>query len=143
MRREAGKLVGIDWGVERLATLSSGETIANPRFGAEAAARIGKAQRKLARAESGSRGRLKAVAHLARQRRKLANRRKTHLHQLTAAIAARFGGIAVEDLKVKTMTTSAEGTVERPGKNVRQGPPQQGDPRGFAGHDDLDAALQG
>ena len=60
------------------------------------------------------------MAHLARQRRKLANRRKTHLHQLTAAIAARFGAIAVEDLKVKTMTTSAKGTVERPGKNVRQ-----------------------
>src|SRR6516165_9327342 len=120
VRREAGNLVGIDWGVERLATLSTGETIANPRFGAEAARGIGKAQRKLARAKRGSRGRLKAVAHLARQRRKLANRRKTHLHQLTAAIAARFGGIAVEDLKVKTMTTSAKGTVEHPGKNVRQ-----------------------
>ena len=53
VRREAGKLVGIDWGVERLATLSTGETIANPRFGAEAATGIGKAQRKLARAESG------------------------------------------------------------------------------------------
>jgi transposase len=61
----------------------------------------------------GSRHRLKAVAHPARQRRKLANRRKIHLHQLTAAIAARFGGIAVEELKVKTMTASAKGTVER------------------------------
>ena len=60
------------------------------------------------------------MAHLARQRRKLANRRKSYLHQLTGAIAARFGGIAVEDLKVKTMTSSAKGTVERPGKNVRQ-----------------------
>jgi putative transposase len=100
--------------------LSTGETIANPRFGAEAARGIGKAQRKLARAARGSRRRLKAVAHLARQRRRLANRRKSYLHQLTAAIAARFGAIAVEDLKVKTMTTSAKGTVERPGKNVRQ-----------------------
>jgi len=120
VRQKAGNLVGIDWGVERLATLSTGETIANPRFGAEAARGIGKAQRKLARAKRGSRRRLKAVAHLARQRRKLANRRKSYLHQLTAAIAARFGGIAVEDLKVKRLTTSAKGTVERPGKNVRQ-----------------------
>jgi putative transposase len=120
VRREANNLVGIDWGVERLATLSTGETIENPRFGAEAAAGIGKAQRKLARARQGSRRRKKAVAHLARQRRKLANRRKTHLHQLTAAIAARFGGIAVEDLKVKNMTASAKGTVESPGKNIRQ-----------------------
>ena len=81
---------------------------------------FGKAQRKLARARKGSRRRLKAVTHLARQRRRLANRRKSYLHQLTGAIAARFGGIAVEDLKVKRLTTSAEGTVERPGKNVRQ-----------------------
>jgi putative transposase len=120
VRREANNLVGIDWGVERLATLSTGETIENPRFGAEAAADIGKAQRKLARARQGSRRRKKAVAHLARRRHKLANRRKTHLHQLTAAIAARFGGIAVEDLQVNNMTASAKGTVESPGKNVRQ-----------------------
>jgi putative transposase len=85
--------------VERLATLSTGETIANPRFGAEAATGIGKAQRKLARAVKGSRRRLKAVAHLARRRRRLANRRKSYLHQLTAVIAARLGAIAVEDLK--------------------------------------------
>jgi putative transposase len=39
---------------------------------------------------------------------------------LTAAIAARFGGIAVEDLKVKNMAASAKGAVESPGKNVRQ-----------------------
>jgi putative transposase len=96
VRREANKLVGIDWGVERLATLSTGEAIENPRFGAAAATGIRTAQRKLARAKKGSRRRKKAVAHLARQRRKLANRRKTHLHQLTAAIARRFGGIAVE-----------------------------------------------
>ena len=92
-RQKAGNLVGIDWGVERLATLSTGETIANPRFGAEAARGIGKAQRKLARAKRGSRRRLKAVAHLARRRRRLANRRKSYLHQLTAAIAARFGAM--------------------------------------------------
>jgi putative transposase len=119
VRREAGNLVGIDWGVERLATLSTGETIANPRFGAAAATGIRKAQRKRARAKKGSRRRKKAAAHLARQRRKLANRRKTH-YQLTAAIAARFDGIAVEDLQVKNMTASAKGTVESPGKNVRQ-----------------------
>lgn len=33
VRREAGNLVGLDWGVEMLATLSTGERITNPRFG--------------------------------------------------------------------------------------------------------------
>ena len=62
VRQKAGNLVGIDWSVERLVTLSTGETIANPRFGAAAARGIGKAHRKLARAARGSRRRLKAVA---------------------------------------------------------------------------------
>jgi transposase len=119
VRREAGNLVGIDWGVERLATLSTGEAIENPRFGAAAAAGIRTAQRKLARAKRGSRRRLKAVAHLTRQRRKLANRRETHLHQLTAAIARRFGGIAVEELEVKNMT---RGTPRRTARNAAARP---------------------
>jgi putative transposase len=120
VRPEAGELVGIDWGVEHLATLSSGEHIENPRFGATAAPAIRRAARKLARAKSGSRRRENAKRHLLRQRRKLANRRKTYLHQVSARLAKRFGGIAVEDLKVKNMTASAKGDAVNPGTNVRQ-----------------------
>jgi hypothetical protein len=78
------------------------------------------------------------VAHLARQRRKLANRRKSYLHQLTAAIAARFGATAVEELHLR----QRHGRTSRQ-KHPAEGRAQQGDPRGFAGHDDRDAALQG
>jgi putative transposase len=120
VRREAGDLVGIDWGVESLATLATGETIDNPRFGADAAAAVRRAARKLARAKRGSRRRLKARARLARLQRKLANRRNIHLHQVSAAIARRFGAIAVEKLQVKNMIGSARGTVDNPGTNVRQ-----------------------
>jgi putative transposase len=120
VRREAGELVGIDWGVESLVTLSTGETVDNPRFGAGAAAAVRRAARKLARAKRGSRRRLKARARLARLQRKLANRRKTYLHQVSAAIARRFGGVAVEKLQVKNMIGSARGTVDNPGANVRQ-----------------------
>ena len=57
VRSEASNLVGIDWGVERLATLSTGETIANPRFGAAAARGIGKRrQRGPERPETGRSG---------------------------------------------------------------------------------------
>jgi putative transposase len=65
VRREAGDLVGLDWGVETLATLSTGEGITNLRFGTEASAGIRRASRKLARAKRGSRRRLKAKARLA------------------------------------------------------------------------------
>ncbi|MGY3581830.1 putative transposase [Bradyrhizobium sp. USDA 4341] len=119
VRREAGDLVGIDWGVETLATLSTGERIENPRLGIAAAAGIRRAARRLARAKRGSR-RLKTKAQLARLQRKLANRRRTHLHQVSATIARRFGAIAVEELRVTNMTASAKGDAINPGKNVRQ-----------------------
>lgn len=120
VRREAGELVGLDWGVEALATLSTGERIENPRFGSEAAAGIRRAARKLARSSRGSRRRLKTKARLARLQRKLANRRKTHLHQVSAALTRRFGAIAVEELKITNLTASAAGGAVNPGKNVRQ-----------------------
>jgi hypothetical protein len=43
-----------------------------------------------------------------------------NLSRWSLSIARRFGGIAVEDLKVKNMAASAKGTIESPGKNVRQ-----------------------
>ena len=60
------------------------------------------------------------MARLARLRRKSAKCRKTYLHQVSASIARRFGAIAVEQLRVTSMTASAKGTVDRPGTNVRQ-----------------------
>ena len=57
--------------------------------------------------------RLKAVAHPARQRRNSPTVARSIGIKLTAAIAARFGGIAVEELKVKTMTAFTKRTVER------------------------------
>jgi putative transposase len=112
--------VGIDVGVEHLATLSTGEHLANPRFGAAAAPAVRRASRKLARAKRGSYRRAKTKRQLLKLRRKLANRRKTNLHQVSASIVRRFGTIAVEDLSIANMTRSAKGTVDRPGRNVRQ-----------------------
>ena len=43
------------------------------------------------------------------------------LHRKTAhALAQEYGCVYVEDLKVKNMTASVKGTVENPGKNVKQ-----------------------
>ena len=42
------------------------------------------------------------------------------VHQTTKEVADRYGTVVVENLNVKVMTASAKGTVENPGKNVRQ-----------------------
>ncbi|GAA4211961.1 RNA-guided endonuclease InsQ/TnpB family protein [Microbispora amethystogenes] len=41
-------------------------------------------------------------------------------HQTTTELARTFGVVVVEDLTITTMVRSAKGTVERPGRNVRQ-----------------------
>ncbi|MEU8193224.1 transposase [Microbispora amethystogenes] len=41
-------------------------------------------------------------------------------HQTTTELARTFGVIVVEDLQITTMVRSATGTIERPGRNVRQ-----------------------
>jgi putative transposase len=48
------------------------------------------------------------------------NRRKDRNHQTTARLAQEHAVIITEELSVTNMTASAKGTVEKPGKNVRQ-----------------------
>jgi putative transposase len=116
--QKTGTAVGIDVGVENLATLDTGEVFANtrPRNTRERQLRL--AQRALARCKRNSRRRQHARRKLARIHQRIENTRTTHLHQVSANIANRFEVIVVEDLKLKNMTRSAKGTLANPGKNV-------------------------
>lgn len=116
---EAGR-VGVDLGVHTLAALSTGETIPNPRHEQRARKRLVKAQRQLSRTQKNSHNRGKARERLARRHHELAESRKTSLHQVTKTLATRWGEIAVEDLAVQGMTASARGTIDTPGRGVRQ-----------------------
>ena len=57
---------------------------------------------------------------LARRSRRLANRRKDRTHQVTARLVREHAMIVTEDLSVRNMTASAKGTVEAPGRRVKQ-----------------------
>ncbi len=64
---ESQRAVGIDVGLEKFATFSTGEYVANPRFFREGEQALTKAQRKLSQAEKGTperRNRRKIVAHI-------------------------------------------------------------------------------
>ena len=112
--------VGIDLGVKSLATLSTGEIIPNPRFLHTADKKIKKLQRKIARCQKGSKNSIRLKQRLARSHHELALQRAGYLNELTSMLASRFSAIALEDLNVSGMTSSARGTVENPGKNVKQ-----------------------
>jgi putative transposase len=48
-----------------------------------------------------------------------ARRRQDFIHKLTTDLAKNHGWVAVEDLRVKSMTRSAKGTREEPGRKLK------------------------
>lgn len=99
-----GESIGIDFGVSRLATLSTGESIANPRHGSRRAKRLAFLQRNLARKKAGSRRRFLAKRALARQCSKIGNARRDTLHKLTTRLIRENDVIFIEDLHLRGMT---------------------------------------
>jgi putative transposase len=62
----------------------------------------------------------KAVNRLGRLHQRIARQRADWLHKCSTAIADQHAVIAIEDLRVASMTASARGTRAAPGKQVRQ-----------------------
>jgi putative transposase len=99
-----GSSVGLDLGVARLATLSDGTVIENPRALQKGQKKIKRLQQEVSRKKKGSKNRGKARAKLARAHARVRNVRRDALHKATTSIATRFGRVIIEDLKVKNMT---------------------------------------
>ncbi|MEO3890346.1 RNA-guided endonuclease TnpB family protein [Nonomuraea sp. B5E05] len=95
--------VGIDAGITALATLSTGEKIANPRHERRDRRRLAKAQRALAHKAKGSNNRAKAKAKVARLHARIADRRIDFLHKVTTRLVRENQTLAIEDLTVRNM----------------------------------------
>ena len=61
----------------------------------------------------------KCRLRLARLKEQEAFIRENFLHNVSATLTNQYDTICIEDLKVKNMSRSAKGTVEKPGKNVK------------------------
>ena len=94
---------GVDVGISALATLSDGEKFGNPRALAGAEQKLKRLQRAVSRKKKGSKNRRKAVRKLARAHARVANLRKTVLHEISSAITKRFGVVGMEDLNAEGM----------------------------------------
>jgi putative transposase len=95
--------VGIDLGINALATLSTGKKIPNLKHDAREMKRKRRLSRMLARKQKGSKNRNKARIKLARLHAKVANRRRDQMHQLSTRIVRENQVIVVEDLNVAGM----------------------------------------
>jgi putative transposase len=93
--------VGIDVGLNRLATLSDGRQYENQRPLAHQLKRLRRLNKELARRTTGGKNWLKTKDKLGRAHYKIASLRLDWLHKLTTEIATTSGIVAVEDLHVK------------------------------------------
>jgi putative transposase len=100
---ETQRAVGVDVGLEKFATLSTGEQIANPRFFRKDERALAKAQRKLSKAEKGTPEREKRRRVVAHIHERIANRRRDFAHKLSRRLVNEFGIIVFEDLKIARM----------------------------------------
>src|SRR5438874_9823169 len=93
--------VGIDVGLNRLATLSTGEGFENQKFLATALKKLRQANKRLHRRKLGSKNREKARRQVARLHYRITCMRDDVLHKMTTRIADCYGIIGVEDLNLK------------------------------------------
>jgi putative transposase len=93
--------VGIDVGLNRLATLSTGEGYENQAFLRTALKKLRRANKRLHRRKLGSANREKARRQVARLHYPITCLRDDVLHKLTTRIADGYGIIGVEDLHLK------------------------------------------
>jgi putative transposase len=129
-----GRQVGVDLGVARFLTTSEGEVVANPKFLAASAAVIADLQRRKARTQPGSGNRKLIRRQLAREWRKIRNRRRDFHHKTARALVNACDAIALEQLRPANM-------ARRP--NPRPDPAQLGKylPNGAAAKAGLNRSI--
>ncbi|MDQ1488054.1 MAG: putative transposase [Actinomycetota bacterium] len=111
-------IVGADRGVAVTVALSDGALLSVPPFLAEARDEISELLRRRDGKTVGSRA-WQALNHqVAKAYRRAAQRSDNWARQTAVELAARYGVIVLEDLKLKNMIRSARGTAANPGTNV-------------------------
>jgi putative transposase len=109
--------VGVDFGVARFASMSDGTYRVLPdTVSLEARKRF--LQRQLRHKTKFSSNWKKLQARIAKVVQRITDIRNNHRHQFTNTLTKNHGVVFSGDLSVKSMSVSAVGTVEKPGKNV-------------------------
>jgi len=97
------KIVGIDVGIKKYATMSDGTVIENPKHLKKSLERLKEAQRVLSRKKKRTSAYRKARETFARIQRKVTNQRRDFLHKLTWRLVNEYGTIVVEKLAIKRL----------------------------------------
>ena len=95
--------IGIDVGINTLATCSNGDTYDNPRPLKRYERKLARANRRLSRRQKGSQNWYKAKAMLSGVHARIGNIREDAHHQATIRIVRKASAIGIETLKVTNM----------------------------------------
>ena len=101
--KETKSAVGIDLGIKDFVITSDGEVFENLHFKKSENNKIKRLQRQISRKEKGSNNRNKARIKLAKEYKKINDRKQYYLHQVTNALINENQVICMEDLNVKGM----------------------------------------
>ena len=112
--------VGVDFGVKRYATLSTGEFEEPLDAYKQKMTKLARYQRKMSRQRIFSKNWGKTKQKLQQLHARIAQCRRDMIHKFTTQLCNNHALIVIEDLRVKNMSASAAGTSETPGRNVRQ-----------------------
>lgn len=111
--------VGIDLGISRFATFSTGEYLKPLNSFRKQEVKLIKSQKKLSKQVKYSKNWRKQKRKIARLHRKIRNCRLDYLHQTTKTISKNHAVVFLEDLQIKNMSKSAKGSVKSPGTNIK------------------------
>jgi len=111
--KEPVKAVGVDLGIARLATLSDGRFLDNPRPLERALDRIRVLQRALSRKKFLSKNWLKAKRKLAKEHEHVKDFRRDLFFKLGALLAQEYDVLVLEDLNVQDLIQKGENKKRR------------------------------
>ncbi|MDY0963073.1 transposase [Massilia sp. CFBP9026] len=112
--------IGIDVGIARFATTSDGDFVAPLNSSKKHQQRLARYQRCMSRKVKFSNNWKKAKARVQKIHTCIVNARKDFLHKATTAISKNHALVCIEDLQVRNLSRSTRGTIDQPGKKVRQ-----------------------
>jgi putative transposase len=98
-----GQSVGIDLGLNRLATLSDGYKFENQKPLRRLLKKVKRFNRQMSRKQSESQNRVKARSKLAKLHQRISHQREDWLQKLTTHVTSEYAFIGIEDLHVKGM----------------------------------------
>lgn len=112
--------IGIDCGVVTPIATSDGQCFTFRSSTHNESVRFRRLQQQFARQEKVSNRRRRTVSKLRRLSNRMRHRRMDFAHQVAHRLTSTHSLVVVEDLHVQAMTSSARGTLECPGRRVRQ-----------------------